>query len=155
MFRKLLVLSLLPLTACINTQTYYQAGLPFGQVSVAEDQCELAAQRIVPQKLKTEYRKIYGEPHPETGERPLIDIETYTTDLNDGLRYKAFGQCMRKKGYEWVTIQACKKEQLAGKQFALLKTMPPLSPSLCQKRLKGGRIGLIDLSKPLAQSTGG
>ena len=66
------------------------------------------------------------------------------------MRAQHMRDCMALKGYRPVTHPVCTNDQLAGRSYRPLSTVPAApSPTICALRSPDGSTALVDLTKPL------
>lgn len=135
------------LAACSPLGLYYKEGVSMQTAQDAETDCKVRAARDVPVRQVTRIlprgrvpdKKICdadGNCHVRPGY--WLPPEYVTEDANDDLRREAVDLCMRRKGYQYVTLPACEPPVADARLPARTEQLPRLSQNTCARRLDGG-----------------
>ena len=146
--RRLVPFAALVLAACVvepvSFPMYWKEGATPARQLRDTNECEVRALAEVPRALTTSTTPVYTTPTTtecETSGDKVTCVEyggqTYggdvvTTDLNEDLRGRVYGQCMTDRRYRSVVFPACTPEQAAGGVIARgTLTLPASDSILC------------------------
>ncbi|MGR3713653.1 MAG: hypothetical protein ACU0A6_11100 [Shimia sp.] len=138
----LLCAALTLVVGCTEFRQMYKPGVSRTQLNIDQGGCNAQSANAYPPRIVTDWVPIFN------GDGQVIGHRVEQWDLNEARRIEGARSCMVAQGYQWATIPYCKDEQIAGRSYAPLTTLPALSSNICGMRGDKGRV-LIDLSKPL------
>lgn len=133
----------------------YKAGVGWAEIENDKTTCEIEAAQRVPQHLRAHTTASYTTPVQTTCNR--IGTQTFCnstggqtygggttySDANQGLRLRAYGQCMARNGYRFINIPACP----AGSDLSAQnheKVLRPLSRRTCYQAHPSGAYAIGD-----------
>lgn len=135
------------LAACTPLGLYYKQGVTMQTAQDTETECKVKAARDVPVRQVTRIL-----PRGRVPDREICDAdgnchiqpgywlppEYITEDANEELRREAVDLCMRKRGYQYVTLPACEASVAKAVVPARTERLPRLAQNSCAIRLEGG-----------------
>ncbi|KPA22650.1 hypothetical protein shim_09370 [Shimia sp. SK013] len=127
---------------CTDFRQMYKPGVTRTQLNIDQGACNSDAAARYPPRIVTDWVPVFN------GDGQVISHRVEQYDINEARRREGARSCMIAGGYEWATIPFCKEEQIAGRSFAPISTLPALSTNICGLRTDSGRV-LVDLSKPI------
>jgi hypothetical protein len=141
------LITALALAGCGPLGLYYKEGVSVQSAKDSETTCKIAAAQDVPVRNVT--RVIPGRHIPP---RRICDAknncvvkggvflppEFITEDANASLRKDAADICMRKKGFVFTRLPACKESVKSATAPAVTTRLPKLTPKACVIHNQGG-----------------
>ena len=142
------LIALLGLAACDTGLSYYHRnGVAVTRMQSDTTQCQVAALKDAPVANQIRQnppvffpgRQICngaGQCYYQPGY--WIPGNTYTVDVNQGLRTQVETQCMARKGYQPVNLPACSPAVRQAAPPRQTTTLPTLTPQSCVIKYEGG-----------------
>jgi len=151
------LIGLLTLTSCAQPiQFWYQQGAVPGSANRELVNCQVAGVRNVPVNTQIGQSPSFVTPvttscfgggysiHCTQSGGDVIGGGVYSYDANSKLREALVAQCMREKGFQYITVRQCKDADLKN-GLPNYRTLPPLNSNACvAKDSLGGRYVLVN-----------
>lgn len=142
-----IALALFALGGCSGYSGYYQAGQTVSRLSADQTACDVTGVQQVPPN--TQLRRTAPTLIPpreicrSDGKCRVIPAryepgDTYTVDVNEGLRNRVVAQCMAGRGYERVQVPGCSAQVARAAKALAPRTLPPLNDAVCAARAADG-----------------
>lgn len=143
--KRLAVLTLILLPACVPSTIYYREGAAVASVDQALAQCTAQAARAVPVVLETRYTplRVRRDTFCDADGNCDVEIETeggepYDVDVNTDRRAASVAQCMAAARFAPVTLPACPPDVARAAPAGTTTTLPRLTPQSCAVTRDGG-----------------
>lgn len=151
----LAAVSAIGLTACVPLSIYYREGVSVTRAQSDTLNCEVQAIKDAPVSNQTRVTPPRWVPQRQScnssGQCTVIPGyylpgQTYTVDVNAGLRKRVETQCMANKGYAPVDIPACPDRIVKAAPPGATTTLPALTPNSCVIKNTNGTYQIVNKS---------
>jgi hypothetical protein len=139
--RAFALLAFLPLCACFEVDHWYKPGASQAKLNDDFLNCRVRATQSVPVNTQIRTTPVHitpqrtdcftqgGATRCQTTGGQRIGGRTTSYDANASLRQEVQSQCMRKLGYQAVSLPVCKAQEAKSSQAP--KAVPQLTPASC------------------------